>query len=115
MQDTSSFLTDHTSENDVVLVEVDIGILSYYSNHGFRIADGAGLASPQLAHLDVFEDIAESRPRYVVESIGTERGGLVEEIPELELIYYQPYRSHGLTMSLQRGNELNFANVYRLS
>jgi hypothetical protein len=112
MRETSLFLARHADSNDVVLVEVDIGILAYYGEHSFEIADGGGLASPELQGLSVSEQIAVSRPKYVVESIGTAKGSLAKGMPILELVFYQPYRSHS---TQQAGDEWQFCNVYRLA
>jgi hypothetical protein len=108
MRNVSSFLADRTGDDDVVLVVVDIGILSYYK-HSFEIADSGGLASPELQGMSVPEQMAVTDPRYVVESIGQEKGSLAKSVPQLELIYYRQYRSHGT----QSPNEQWFCNVYR--
>lgn len=109
MKTVASLLEDRTADNDVVLVEVDIGVLAYYSDHSFYIADGGGLASPELQGLTVPEHITVSRPKYVVESIGMKKGDLAKSTPDLELVYHRRYKSHGTSAP----DEQYFCNVYR--
>jgi hypothetical protein len=108
MKTVTSLLEDRTADNDVVLLG-DIGVVAYYSNHSFYIADGGGLASPELQGLTVPEQITLSRPKYVVEQIGMEKGELAKSTPDLELVYYRPYKSHGTSAP----DEQYFCNVYR--
>jgi len=109
MRTVASLLENRTADNDVVLVEIDIGMLAYYGNHSFEIADGGGLASPELQGLTGAERIAVTRPKYVVESLGMEKGDLAKSMPDLELVYYQRYKSHGTS----NPDEWYFCNVYR--
>ncbi len=110
MKNATSFLAKHTSSTDVVLVEVDIGVLSYSSNGQFEIADGGGLASPELQGLSVSQQIAASHPKYVVESQGQVRGSLAKRTPQLKLVHYRQYKSHGT----QNPHEQYFCNIYSL-
>lgn len=109
MRHVSSFLTKRTATNDVVLVKVDIGILSYYNRDDFYISDGGGLASPELGGLSVSEQIARVDPKYIVESIGQNKGALAKNVPNLELVHYRRYAAHGT----QQPGEWYFCNIYR--
>ena len=69
--------------NQRVLVEVDIGILSYAGRGRFEIYDGGALATPSLRGLTVRSQIAQSQPAYLVESLASSPDGMGPEFPGL--------------------------------
>jgi hypothetical protein len=90
-------LNRRCAEGEIVLVEVDIGVLSYRHNHRCRIADGGALASPQLRGLSIAEKIAAVRPRFVVESLGApERSEIAAAAPDAALVWRKEFPSHSV-------------------
>lgn len=81
---------------DVVLVEFDIGVVSYRHDHGCRIADGGALASPELRGLTIPEKIAATHARYVVESLGAPNHSALDGIPDAALRWSRAFASHSV-------------------
>lgn len=80
-----------------VLVEVDIGMLSYYAGDGCYFIDGGALASPALLNKTVSQHVEETRPDFVIETLGARPGALIDEVPALQLVWHQSFHSHSLT------------------
>lgn len=110
MANVADYLTRICRDNDTVLVVTDIGVLAYQSAGRFRIADGGALASPELANLDVAGQIASSRPRYIVYSLGATRDSL-KGMSGLERLHWERFKSHGV----QDPTRIYYATVYRRS
>jgi hypothetical protein len=107
MQDATEYLAAHTQPGDRVLVELDIGVVAWIDDGRFVIADGGGLASPELAHKSPEEAIAIVRPRYLLQSRGNAVGDWqVLQVP-LELRWHEGYDDAGVSTS----QEL-YANIY---
>jgi hypothetical protein len=82
---------------DVVLVQFDIGVLSYRHDHKCRIADGGALASPELRDLSVSEKIAATGSRFVVESLGApDHSDIPAAAPGAVLLWSRPFASHSV-------------------
>jgi hypothetical protein len=108
----ADFLGARCAPTDVVLIEADIGALSFFGRHRFVIADGGFLASPELRGMDLQGMIFASKARYLVESLGRAPGALGEEHPEcgLKLLHSEAYKSH----STSNPNVELFCNVYSI-
>jgi hypothetical protein len=95
MREAAQELDRRCTDGDVVLVEFDIGVVSYYHRHACRIADGGALASPELRGLSLREKIAAVRPRYVIESLGApERSDVAAVEPRARLVWSRSFASH---------------------
>jgi hypothetical protein len=100
------------SPEQTVLAVVDVGGLAYAANGRFRIYDGGGLASPELAHLTPAEQVQRVKPDYLIQSQGArtaEWEGTVEG--SLHSIWSRRYKQHSVS---QRTPDL-FANIYSVS
>jgi hypothetical protein len=100
------------SPEESVLVEVDVGVLAYAANGRFHLYDGGGLASPELAHLTLAEQIHLVHPTYLIESQGSkaaEWDGKSEG--RLHSIWYRRYKQHSISQSIP----YLFANIYSTS
>jgi hypothetical protein len=113
MRSAADFIASRTrSPKEAVLVEADIGILSYAARDRFRICDGGGLASPELTRLAFKEQIQFCQPTYLVQSQGAEPGEWDGKYDVgLRVLWYRRYRQHGLS---KRAPYL-FTNVYSTS
>lgn len=109
MRQAAAFLSASANSTDRVLVEVDIGALAYCGNGSFLIVDGGGLASPELAHKPVNEQIATVNPRFLVESQASGPGDLVKDYPTLLAVWHAAYQGHGLSTPKRL-----FVNIYSL-
>ena len=90
-------LDQRCAPGEVVLVEFDIGVLSYRHNHRCRIADGGALASPELRGLSIAEKIAAVRPRFVVDSLGApDRSDITAAVPDAALLWQKEFPSHSV-------------------
>jgi hypothetical protein len=86
--------------NRRVLVETDIGVVSYAGNGRFEIYDGGALATPSLRGLDVRDQILQVHPAYIVESLGETADGIGAEYPDLlSRIWERRYLQHGVRKS----------------
>lgn len=79
-----------------VLIEVDIGTIAYSPHGRCVLVDGGALANPELQGLSVAQQIKASRASLVVETLGTSRGSLREQVPPLRLLYSRTFKSHGV-------------------
>jgi len=109
MQNAAEYLAAHAQPKDRVLVEIDIGVLAYCANGRFVIADGGGLASPELAHKSVDEQIAISQPKFLIESQGEQANDWQGQYGGLQPLWHAAYKGHGVSSP----KEL-FANIYQL-
>ncbi len=89
-------LNRRCSVGDVVLVEFDIGVVSYRHDHGCRIADGGALASPELRGLTIAEKVAVTHARYVVESLGDPDRSALDRVPAATLRWSRAFASHSV-------------------
>jgi hypothetical protein len=105
----ATFLRENCSPGDTALIYVDIGIMADDGIGACRLADGGGLATPELQEGDLDESVAKVDPAFVVQSIGAAEGELLAEYPDWQLVYSRSYTAHGVSTA---GN-LNFLNVYR--
>lgn len=82
---------------DVVLVEFDLGVVSYRHNRTCRIADGGALASPELRGLSVPQKIATTHARFVVESLGAPgHSDISADGQPLTLLWSRSFASHSV-------------------
>jgi hypothetical protein len=113
MRSAADFIASRTrSPKETVLAEVDVGLLAYTANGRFRIYDGGGLASPELSHLALTQQLQLCQPAYVIQSQGAEQAEWDrKDSGRLHAIWYRRYRQHGLS---QHAPYL-FANIYSTS
>jgi hypothetical protein len=113
MRSAANFIASRIlSPKETVLAEVDVGLLAYAAHGRFQIYDGGGLASPELSHLALAQQLQISQPAYVIQSQGTEPAEWDrKDSSGLRSIWYRRYRQHGLS---QRTPYL-FANIYSTS
>ena len=91
-----------------VLVEVDIGMLSFYAGDACYFFDGGALATPSLKGLTIAQQVERTRPELVIEPLGTGVGDLSAEIPALVPSWHQNFRSHSVTSP----NAIYYCNIY---
>ena len=98
-QDAARFLKkDATAGHKVnVLVEVDIGMLSFYAGDACYFFDGGALATPSLINLSVAQQVERTRPDLVIETLGNGVGDLSAGVPALSLLWHREFRSHSVT------------------
>jgi hypothetical protein len=97
MREAAEELDRRCAAGDVVLVEFDIGVVSYYHRHGCRIADGGALASPELRGLSLRDKIAAVRPRYVIESLSApDRSDVAAAAPQAQQVWSRVFASHSV-------------------
>ena len=80
-----------------VLVEVDIGMLSFYAGDACYFFDGGALATPSLQGLTVAQQVERTRPDLVVETLGDAAGDLTADVPTLALRWHREFLSHSVT------------------
>jgi hypothetical protein len=103
MREAAEELDRRCSAGDVVLVEIDIGVVSYYHGHACRIVDGGALASPELRGLSLAEKIAAVRPRFVIESLGSPvRSDVAAVAPAAREVWSRSFASHSVGLPDQR-------------
>jgi hypothetical protein len=107
-RDASSFLRSRPGEN-TVLIEVDIGMLSYYGDHAYQIVDGGGLASPEMQGVELKTKIRQAKPQFVVETLGPSSFPLASQYPELKPLWSRSFRSHSVGFS----GDTYYLNVYQ--
>jgi hypothetical protein len=110
MRDASEYLAQHMQPTDRALVEIDIGVIAYTANGRFLIADGGGLASPELDYQSVSEQIAHAKPLYVVQSQGTQPGQWKDIYPGLHPVWNSRYRGHGIS-----NTGFLYVNIYQVN
>jgi len=107
-RDASSFLRSRPAKS-TVLIEVDIGMLSYYGDHAYQIVDGGGLASPEMQGLDLRSRISRVKPQFVVETLGPSSFHLASQYPELKPLWSRSFRSHSVGFP----GDTYYLNVYQ--
>jgi len=110
MSSVAKFLEFNCKPVDNVLVEADIGVISFYGNSKFKIADGGGLASPNLRGLNLKERISVSKALFVVQSLGTRSNEYAGEDNRLKFLFSKSFKSHGIAES----KKIYYCNVYRV-
>jgi hypothetical protein len=98
-----------TRPGSVALVYIDIGVVAYCSNGRFVIADGGGLASPELAHHSLQEQIVLAKPDLVLESQGDSSFDWKQDYPDLKPLWSSGYRGHGIASRAKL-----FVNIYAM-
>ena len=85
------------SPNHRVLVEVDIGVLSYQGRGRFEIFDGGALATPSLRGLNIRDQIAQVNPAFVVDSLAQTPEGMGPEYSDLLApVWVRQFLRHGV-------------------
>ncbi len=108
----AEYLAAHSSPATRVLVKSDIGVVSYTGDGRFFIADGGALASPELRGLSFTQQIAASRPQFVLHSFSAAPGDLAPLFPGLQPVWFHRFKQHGLEASL--GMTSLVTNIYRV-
>ena len=80
-----------------VLVEVDIGMLSYYAGDRCYFFDGGALATPSLRGLTLARQVVQTHPDVVIETLGDSVGAMSAKVPGLVEVWHRPFHSHSLT------------------
>jgi dolichyl-phosphate-mannose-protein mannosyltransferase len=111
MRDAARELVRVCKAGDTVLVEVDIGVVSYEDHGRCRIADGGALASPELRGMSFPERIDRSHANYVLESMGQSGRVLAMADRRLESVHSWTFRSHAVAYS----DAMFVCNLYRVS
>ncbi len=102
MRAVSEQLAERTSAqvNRRILVEDDIGVLSYAANGRFEIYDGGALATPSFRNQSLRQQIAQSQPAYVVESLSPDAGGFEPEFSDLfHQVWERRFDQYGVRIS----------------
>jgi len=93
-------LSRQARPGDSVLVFMDLGVVSALRPPTLRIVDGGGLASPELRGLTLSAMLRRTRPRWVLESMGTDAGAVEQALREtgrpFRTVWTRPYRSPGV-------------------
>lgn len=79
-----------------VLIEVDVGTIAFSPHGRCELVDGGALADPELQGLSVAKQIKASGASLVVETMGTSRGSLQDQVPSLRLLFSRTFKSHGV-------------------
>ena len=111
MRQAASAVGERCKAGDKVLVETDIGVVSYEAHGVCEVADGGGLASPELQGLSLREQMARSGAEYVIQSLGSSPHELARGEPSLIPMGVWPFRSH----SVGEGGRVYYCNLYRVS
>jgi hypothetical protein len=97
MREAARQLDQRCQPGDVVLVEFDIGVVSYAHHHACRIVDGGALASPELRGLTLKEKLTVVQPRYVIESLGSpDRSDVEAAEPRARQVWSRVFASHSV-------------------
>jgi hypothetical protein len=97
MREVAEELDRRCVAGDTVLIEFDIGVVSYYHRHACHIADGGALASPELRGLTLREKIAATRPRYIVESLSApDHSDVAQAAPHARQVWNRVFASHSV-------------------
>jgi hypothetical protein len=110
MSNAAFYMQHHCQPNDVVLVEFDIGVISYFANSAFRIADGGTLASPELRGLSLQDKISLVKPRYLIQSYGTRPDDLAGQDVRLRFVYSDSFQNH----SFEKPELQYYCNIYEV-
>jgi hypothetical protein len=80
----------------VVLLEVDLGVIAYLGIGNCRIADGGGLASPELFGLPIKKKIELSGARYIVEQQALIPGGYASKDKSMTILYQEAWYQNSI-------------------
>jgi hypothetical protein len=111
MSATAAFLGSRCTAQDRVLLDKDVGVVSYTPHGACVLVDGGGLANPELAKLSLAQQIERVRPALLVESLGTSPNDLSATVRGLTLIFTRQFHSH----SVESPNAVYTTNVYRVA
>ncbi|HEY5171527.1 MAG TPA: hypothetical protein VIK54_07355, partial [Acidimicrobiia bacterium] len=111
MTATAAFLGSRCTAHERVLLDEDVGVVSYMPHGGCVLVDGGGLANPELGRLSLAQQIERVRPALLVESLGTSRDDLSRTVRGLTLIFTRQFHSH----SVESPDVLYTTNVYRVA
>jgi hypothetical protein len=111
MSATAAFLGSRCTAQDRVLLDKDVGVVSYTPHGACVLVDGGGLANPELAKLSLAQQIARVRPALLVESLGASPNDLSTSVRGLTLIFTRQFHSH----SVESPNAVYTTNVYRVA
>jgi hypothetical protein len=106
MSATAAFLGSRCTAQDRVLLDKDVGVVSYTPHGACLLVDGGGLANPALA-----QQIERVRPALLVESLGASPNDLSTSVRGLTLIFTRQFHSH----SVESPNAVYTTNVYRVA
>jgi len=85
---------------DSLLVFTDIGVVASQLSRSVYLIDGGGLASPWLQRMPLGAMVDRARPRFVLESLGTDYmlvdRALKADSVTARLIWSRPFHSHGV-------------------
>jgi hypothetical protein len=108
-QNAAAYLKSRPSARPLrVLVEIDIGMISYFAGDACYFIDGGALATPSLLGKTLAQQLAETKPDYVIESLGERAGAMGELAPALRLVWHEQFLSH----SLSRPKVVFTTNIY---
>lgn len=111
MTEAAAQIEARTSPDDIILVDSDIGVVSWRLAGRRVIADAGGLASPALQGMTLPEMIQSSRAKYVLHSLGTpESGPTAKNLPQLTPLWERSFRSHGV----ERADTTYTTRLYRV-
>jgi hypothetical protein len=111
MSATAAFLGSRCTGQDRVLLDKDVGVVSYTPHGSCVLVDGGGLANPELAKLSLAQQIERVRPALLVESLGASPNDLSASVRGLTLIFTRQFHSH----SVESPNAVYTTNVYRVA
>lgn len=101
MLGVSETLDEVCTEGDVVLIAFDLGVVADSNRSACTIADGGGLASPELQRMTVPEMLSSTGATYLIHSLGSDEDSMANWVPEhgfdLTEVYRSDFPSHGVT------------------
>lgn len=109
MSEGASYLQSHCSVGDTALISVDIGIMARNGVGECAPKDGGALATPELRNMTLSEQVSFLGPKFIVQSIGSERDALASRLPGYKLVYWRAYPDHGVA----RGGKTDYLNIYQ--
>jgi hypothetical protein len=98
MQDVSDQLQNYCQDGNAVLVQEDIGVISFLNHSKCYIADGGALASPKLIGKSISEKIDIENPAFIVETLGGRDTAIISNDRSLDQIWSKNFRSHSVEM-----------------
>lgn len=111
MTDAADEIAHHAGPDQTVLVDADIGVVSWRLNGSRRLADGGALASPELGGLELPAMLRATGAEFLLDSLGSlEDADRPIDLPPLELLWERSFRSHGVA----RADAVYTARLYRV-
>lgn len=105
-------VNQRAAPGEALAVFVDIGVVACALRPSVRLIDGGGLASPALQGIAREEILRRTRPRFVLESLGTDERIVEQALArsglESTLIWSQTFPAHGI----QHAGQLYVARLY---